>query len=152
MVHRVDAVDNLATATVDIIRQVGRALGQSDNPSSMLPDAKVVLPKEAAIYVELLKRIFQTKYSQQLGHFVQMALQVDLTGFLLTHVIGASPECLQHVRSPAAMRIHAVDLVKAIVAADEFAAAPLQALLDAHPSWADYRDQSHDLFITVSSH
>jgi DnaJ family protein C protein 13 len=148
MVHRVDAVDNLATAPVDIIKQVARALGQTDPPA--LSDAKIVLPKESSIYVELLKRIFQTKYSQQLGHFVQMALQVELPSFLLTHVIGASSECLQNVRSPAAMRIHAVDLVKAIVAADEFAAAPLQALLDDHPSWAEYRDQSHDLFITVS--
>lgn len=80
-----------------------------------------------------------------------MALQADLPTFLLQHVIAAPPEAIADVRSAAAMRIHAVDLIKAIVAADEFAAAPLQALLDAHPTWSEFRDQSHDLFITVRS-
>ena len=46
------------------------------------------------------------------------------------------------------MRIHAVDTIKAIIAADEFQAGPLKALLDTHPVWSEFRDQSHDLFIT----
>jgi DnaJ family protein C protein 13 len=149
LIHRADAVDHLATAPVDLVKQVTRVLGHP-GPGLLQPGAKVVLPKEAAVYVDLLRRIFQTKYCQQLGHFVQMALKADLPTFLLDHVISAPQDCLKDVRSPAAMRIHAVDLIKAIIAADEFAAAPLQELLDAHPNWSEFRDQSHDLFITVS--
>lgn len=148
LIGRVDAVDNLASAPVDIVRQVTRALGGAGAAAPSI-DGVIVLPREAAIYVELLKRIFQSRLSQQLGHFVQMAMQADLPNFLLSHVIGAPAAACEQVRSAPAMRIHAVDLVKAIIAADEFAAAPLQALLDAHPAWAEFRDQSHDLFITV---
>ena len=38
--------------------------------------------------------------------------------------------------------------MKAIIAADDFNAASLQLLLDSHPNWSEYKDQSHDLFIT----
>ena len=68
--------------------------------------------------------------------------------FLLDHVIGASQESLANVTHPAALRIHAVDCIKAIIAADEFQAGALQAMLDLHPVWSEYKDQSHDLFIT----
>jgi hypothetical protein len=50
------------------------------------------------------------------------------------------------------LKIHAVDVLKAMVtAADDANAVALQALLDHHPSWEEFRDQSHDLFITVSN-
>lgn len=86
--------------------------------------------------------------SSYLGHFVQCSSQCDLPNFLLDHVIGGKESELENVRNPAAMRIHAVDTIKAIIAADEFQAGPLKALLDVHPVWSEFRDQSHDLFIT----
>jgi hypothetical protein len=69
--------------------------------------------------------------------------------FRADNVIGASPEVLAEVRNPSAMRIYAVDLVKAIIAADTFNGASLQAMLDLHPAWSEFKEQSHDLFITV---
>lgn len=58
------------------------------------------------------------------------------------------------------MKIHAVDLLKAMLSAskltiitssDEQQYLALQAMLDLHPSWTEYKDQSHDLYLTVSS-
>ena len=150
---RADAVDSLAGAHVDIIQQLTMSLGGSGqkrgapNPNAR-PDGKVRLPKESAFIIDLLKKIYQCRASGFLGHFVSMAIQSDLPNFLLDHVLGASPDELQDVRNPAAMRIHAVDTIKAIIAADEFQSGPLKALLDVHPGWAEYREQSHDLFIT----
>jgi len=45
-----------------------------------------------------------------------------------------------------------VDLLKAMLAAaDPSTAATLRTLLDTHPSWGEFKDQSHDLFLTVSN-
>jgi len=153
--ERVDAVDSLAGAQVDIIQQLVISLGGSGasrgrgapNPNARA-DGKVRLPKEAAFIIDLLKKIYQSRMSGFLGHFVSMATQSDLPNFLLDHVIGGTAEETQDVRNPAAMRIHAVDTIKAIIAADEFQSGPLQALLDVHPVWSEFRDQSHDLFIS----
>jgi DnaJ family protein C protein 13 len=140
LIGRMEVVDNLACAKVDIVSQLTLCL---DNGSG-------ALPKDATIIVELLKKIFQTTFSRFLGHFVGMAMNANLPNFLLDHVLGASPQALAEVTSPSALKIHAVDLLKAIIAADESHAAVLQALLDVHPSWNEFKDQSHDLFITVS--
>ena len=150
LVYRVDAVDTLANASVDIISQLVITLGGTGfrTSSDGSENSKINLPKEAAFVVELLKKIFSSKTSAFLPHFVTMANQADLANFLLDHVIGANQRELEEVRNPAALRIHAVDTIKAIIAADEFQAGPLQTLLDHHPVWAEYRDQSHDLFIT----
>jgi len=58
---------------------------------------------------------------------------------------------LEGVRNSSALRIHAVDVIKAIMAADESQTGLLKSLLDLHSAWAEYRDQSHDLYITVRS-
>jgi len=79
---------------------------------------------------------------------VQAAMNANLINYVLDHVIGATKEMLMDVRNTSALRIHAVDLLKAIIAADDFNAASLQLLLDSHPNWSEYKDQSHDLFIT----
>jgi hypothetical protein len=139
LIGRIEVVDNLACAKVDIVSQLTLCL---DNGSG-------ALPKDATIIVELLKKIFQTTFSRFLGHFVGMAMSANLPNFLLDNVLGASPQALAEVTSPSALKIHTVDLLKAIIAADEDHAAVLQALLDVHPSWNEFKDQSHDLFITV---
>jgi len=147
-VSRVDCVD--AIANTDFIRQVVVTLGGSRNSSGSDRSEikRTILPKEAAFIVELLKRIFQCRASSFIGVLVSSAMQADLPNFLLNHVIGKNPDDLQGVAHPAALRIHAVDTVKAIIAADEFQTGPLQAFLNVHPLWAEFRDQNHDLFIT----
>ena len=58
-------------------------------------------------------------------------------------------ESLQELRNSSALKIYAVDALKNMTeVCDEETAAVLRALLDAHPSWHEYRGQSHDLFIT----
>jgi DnaJ family protein C protein 13 len=146
LVGNVDVVDNLASAKVDVIQQLTDCL-QADASKSI--DVSV-LPKDAAIIVELMKKIFQSQYCRFLGHFVQMAMQANLPNFLLDHVLGASSSALANVANPNALKIHTVDVLKAIIAAaDEGTAHGLQVLLNAHHAWGEYRDQSHDLFITV---
>jgi DnaJ family protein C protein 13 len=147
-VSRVDCVDSIANT--DFIRQVVVALGGTGTPrnASASTNDKVELPKEAGFIVELLKRVYQCRGSSFIGVLVHNATQADLPNFLLDCIIGASQEDLANVLHPAALRIHAVDTIKAIIAADEFQAGPLQALLDVHPVWSEYKDQSHDLFIT----
>lgn len=142
LIGRIEVVDNLACAKTDIVQQLTLCLDSGDG----------VLPKDAALIVELLKKIFTTNFCRFMGHFVQSALAANLPNFLLDNVLGASKEALRDVASPSALKIHTVDLLKAIVAADsEGDAAALQALLSVHPSWNEYKDQSHDLFITVST-
>ena len=143
---RVEAVDNLASAPADLILQLTRTLDQSGVITN--PGAKSILPQEAAVFVELLKKIFQCIMCKSLSQLVNAAMSANLPNFLLDHVIGATKESLAEVRNPSALRIHAVDTIKAIIAADDFNAASLQALLEIHPSWSDFKDQSHDLFIT----
>lgn len=137
LVSRVDTIDNLASSPTDPIRQLTRALS---NPPG-------TLPKEATFMVELLKKIFQST-SRNLPHFAANALAANLPNFLLDNVIGATQASVAEVRNPSAMRIHAVDLIKAIISVDPVQCGGLQALLDLHPAWSEFRDQSHDLFIT----
>jgi hypothetical protein len=138
LVSKVETVDNLACANNDVIGLLTRALGQ---PGS--------LNKESAYIVELLKKIFQSVMCRSLGYFVQAAMSCKLPSFLLDNIIGASNDALKDVRNAGALRIHAVDLIKAIMAADDGNAVGLQALVDLHHAWSEFRDQSHDLFITV---
>lgn len=140
LVQKVEVVDSLAVAEVDIIDQLSKCLKQDDGK----------LPKESAAIVELLKKIYQCRFTRYLSLFVSLAINANLPNFLLDGVLGASPDALSDVRNPSALRIHTVDLLKAIAAADESTSTQLQALLDIHPSWQEYRDQNHDLFITVS--
>ncbi len=150
-VSRVETVDNLVSSNVDIVKQLTRGLDNTSPTTGAHLDGTIPeLPKEAAFIVELLKKIFQSYTSRNLPFFVQAAVHANLPNFLLDHVVGASKENLSHVRNVSALRIHAVDLLKAMVAADENYASILQALLDVHLSWSEFRDQSHDLFITVS--
>ncbi len=147
LVQRVDVIENLASAPADIIKQLTRLL-DAGNVLLGRPGSTPALPAEAALIVELLKKIFQCTASRSLPLFVQAAMNSNLINYVLDHVIGATKEMLSEVRNTSALRIHAVDLLKAIIAADDFNAATLQLLLDSHPNWSEYKDQSHDLFIT----
>lgn len=136
---RSEVVDNLASAKVDPIEQLTVALQEGDS-----------VPKDATIVVELLRRIFQTPYCRYMDQFVAMAMRVNLPSHLLNKILGATKESLAHVANAAALRIHTVDCLKAILAAgDPAAMAQLQALLDLHPAWREFKHQSHDLFLTV---
>lgn len=144
-VGRVDTIDNLAGSPIDVVLQLTRALDLNSNRKDSAPE----LAKEAAFTVEVLKKIYQCIASRNLGHFVLMGMQADLPNFLLDHIVGAPKSKLENVRNSSALRIHAVDVLKAMVSADEANAAVLQALLDLHPAWGEFKEQSHDLFITV---
>lgn len=141
LVARPEVVDNLACAKVDIVTQLTLCLDTGGG----------VIPKDAVLIVELLKKIFQTTFSRFLGYFVSMALSANLPNFCLDHILGADPKILAQVNSPNALKIHTVDLLKAIVAADEANTVALQSVMELHSAWNEYKEQSHDLFITVSS-
>lgn len=141
LVPRLEVVENLASSKIDVIEQLTQCLMDGDS-----------VPRDAAVVVELLKKIYQTPYCRYMDQFVSAALRANLPMLLLGKILGASAADLSHVANVAALRIHTVDLLKAILAAsDESAAAQLQALLDLHPAWKEFKHQRHDLFLTVSS-
>jgi hypothetical protein len=152
-----EVVDNLASAKTDIVKQLTLCINEQGGSGSSgnvsMDDSYVcVLPIDSALIVELLKKLFQSHYSRFLPQFVQMAMDAGLPNFLLDHVLGAPAEATKKVLNPSALKIHTVDLLKAIIAAsNEETAHILQALLSAHHAWSEFKDQSHDLFITVST-
>jgi DnaJ homolog subfamily C member 13 len=140
------AVDSMVDSPHDPMLQLCRSLNISSDVS------EVLMPKEAALVVELLKRIFQCMAAQCLPDFVDMAMRAKLPLFLLDNVIGASNEKLSNVRNYAAMKVHAVDVIKAMLLVESSHVGILQAMLDAHHSWKEFKHQSHDLFISVGHH
>jgi hypothetical protein len=74
---RPEAVEHLATAPVEVVRQLTRVLDPR-------PDA-AELPKEAAFICELLKKMFQHRPAavRSMDHMVAMALEAYLPHFLL---------------------------------------------------------------------
>ena len=142
LITRSEVVDNLATSKVDVIELLTQCLNDGDS-----------IPRDATIVVELLKKIFQTPYCRMMDQMVTSALRANLPTLVLNKILGAPSSDLSHVTNVPALRIHSVDLLKAILAAgDETAVAQLQALLDLHPAWKEFKHQSHDLFLTVSQH
>ena len=158
LVNNLEVVDFLGSSPVDCVRQLTRVLdagntldlGNGSVNVSVTPSEPVqpALPKEAALLCELMKKIFLSVHSKYLGYFVSSAVSSNLVHYLLDHVIGATPEMLAQVRAIPAMRVHAVDLVKAVVAADPEQTALLAMMLESHAAWGEYRDQSHDLYLT----
>jgi hypothetical protein len=111
--------------------------------------AEVSIPKEASVFVEMLRKIFQCQGSDFLMEFVGMGMHAQLPSFLLDNIISSeTEEKLEHVRNAAAMRVHAIDTLKAMAAINGPDQALLLAMLEANSSWSEYRHQSHDLFIT----
>jgi len=148
LVTRVDGVDNLASANEDIILQLTRTLDHGSMIGKASMNDSVPLPKEAVLVVELLKKIFQCVDARNLNYFVASAISIGLPVFLLEHAVGARQEVLNEIRNPSALRIYAIDALKALAKADEYHSMTIQSLLDTHPAWSEYKEQSHDLFIT----
>ena len=98
LVQRVDVIENLASAPADIIKQLTRLL-DAGNVLVGKPGATAALPAEAALIVELLKKIFQCTASRSLPLFVQAAMGANLINYVLDHVIGATKEMLVEVRN-----------------------------------------------------
>jgi hypothetical protein len=137
---RPEIVDNIALGKSDTILQLKRCLHTSSG----------VLPKDAALFVELLKKIFLFSNALYIDELVRNAINANLPNFILDKILSAEKSDLVDVQNPSALRIYSVDLLKAIITvADESNALILQNLLDAHPAWKEFRDQSHDLFLTV---
>lgn len=145
---RVNCVEAFASSTVDLMAQLTRAL-DVDNVLRGASSARATLPKEAAYFAELIKKIFQCVGASCLDEFLDMAMRAKLPLFLLDHVVGANDEALSSVRSPSALKLYAVDIIKAMMVIDSHHQPVLQAMCEAHHSWGEYKHQSHDLFITV---
>ena len=152
LANHVEIIDNLACNSTDLVLELTRVLdvGNVMQLSNAVPVGKTELPKEASVIVELLKRIFTSQASNFMGYYVASAVKCQLVTFLLEHIISASDAVLASVRSAPALKIHTVDLIKAIIAADPTQTGMLQMMLDAHHNWNEFKEQSHDLFITVS--
>jgi hypothetical protein len=76
---------------------------------------------------------------------LQSALVCDLPKFLLETVLESST--LPNVKDPAAVKVHAVELLK-LLTTDPGYGMKFQIVLDQIPSWKKYKSQDHSLFIT----
>jgi hypothetical protein len=163
LVTKVETIDMLGAATStatstrsipnDIVTQLTRVLDMHEIrgvPKDQYQSSKRApyLPIDAAVVVELLKKIFQAETCRYRNYLVTAAIQAQLPIFLLDQILGASAQELEGIRNTSALRIHTIDLLKAIIAADETQTSLLKSLLDLHPAWAEFRDQSHDLYLT----
>jgi len=143
-VIRIEVIDNLASSKVDMIQLFTHCLHDEEEEKKICKDASIV--------VELMKKIFLCVYSKSLGLFVINAMAANLPNFLLDNILSADPSSLEHVINPSALKIHTVDLLKALLAAANETnptSTALQLLVDCHPAYQEYKHQSHDLFITV---
>lgn len=145
LVSRSSVVDNIASSPIDIMPLFVRSL----NISGALN--QVELCKDATFIVELMKIVFQCLNSQMLPELVSLAIKAQIPIFFLENIIGATAAQLAHVRNSSAIKVYAVDCLKAMTMVS---ACPdvgiLQSILDVHHSWQEFRHQNHDLFITVT--
>lgn len=149
-----ESLDTLVTSSSssDIVLQLTRVLDihdvrHSSSPVDLIGKGPPFLPKDAAFVTEMLKKIFLST-SPYLGSFVSSALRCRLPYFLIDYVLSGQSKDLDEVRNVSALRIYAVDVIKAIVSADSTQCEMLKVFLDNHSVWGEYRDQSHDLYLT----
>lgn len=144
LVSRSFVVDNIASSPIDIMPLFVRSLNTGTTN-------EIELCKDATFIVELMKNIFQCTNSQMLPELVSMAMKAQVPIFFLDNIIGALPAQLAHVRNSSAIKVYAVDCLKAMTMVSTCPdIGLLQSMLDVHHSWQEFRHQSHDLFITVS--
>lgn len=127
----------------DIIVQITNCLQENENNN--------ILSKYTLLIIKLLKKLYHTQYCIHMNKFVQSALQCNLPIIILNKIIDATTIDLNHIQNNSMLRIHSVELIKAILlAGDETVILPLQNLLNIHPAWKEFKHQNHDLFLTVS--
>ena len=145
-------VEALGSCNNDIILELTRALDVDSMLSKPSYQSSSIcqLSKDASLIVELLKRIFLNTGAICIADFVSMACRAQLPLFLLNHVVDAPASVLETVRNPNTLKLNAIDVLKAMASIESVSSAVIQAMLNGHHSWTEYRNQSHDLFITVN--
>lgn len=131
--------NTVANAETSIIFTLMNALKASNDPSSL------EVHKDAVLTAEILKIIFQHAMYPTLDALVNDAITAKLPEFILDNILAAE---LTHVRNYSALRINAVETLKAMCECDEYADL-LISLLSSRKIWNKYRSQSQDLFISV---
>jgi hypothetical protein len=146
---------SFGSSPVDPIIWMTRALCADDASISSYQSGSggpVRIHKEATLMLEVLKRVFQSLSCPALPDLVNLAMNAGLPKFLLDHVLGGPEAALSEVRSLPTAKLYAVDVLKAMIAVQTEHVAILRAMYDTHHAYGEYRHQSHDLFITVSSY
>jgi hypothetical protein len=160
LVNSSEIIENLAAniyvnSTNNIISNLTFALLEDDFSvnSTSFGDA-MGLYREAIVIIEILKKIFQAYYSKGLIHFLVVAFQCQLPQLLVHRIVNVKNQRLfnEQVNNAMALRIHTIDLLKAMLLIDESPEIhrELKEILSQSKEWGDFKDQSHDLFITVS--
>jgi hypothetical protein len=147
LVSRASVVDNISSSPIDVMPLFVRSLSSSPSSSSQ----QVELCKDATFIVEIIKNIFQCIGAQMLPELVSLAMKAQVPIFFLEHILGATPSQLAHLRNPSAIKVYAVDCLKAMTMVTGCPdIGVLQSMLEVHHSWQEFRHQNHDLFITVT--
>jgi hypothetical protein len=144
-------VSSLGSYPKDPFQWLMRAMCADDASDTALMNniGTVVLHKEATLFVEVLKKIFQCTQCGCLADLLDLAVKCGLPKFLLDHVIDAPSSAVADVRSVPTMKLYATDVLKAMLVVPSEHSAALRALYEKHSGFNEYRTQSHDLFLMV---
>jgi hypothetical protein len=141
-------------ATQQVILQSSNAPVGSSFMVEDVPDEKasnkMKLYKESFLIIEILKKIFQYYQNPSTIILLNYALQCQLPNLLITYIINASSGDLANLTNGSAVKIQSTDVLKGmLVIANDEMHTELTQLLNQSREWKQFKDQSHDLFITV---
>lgn len=142
------SVYNLASSPIDPMKWLMLAM-YADSDNERIAGMPKNLHKESTVCCEVLKKIFQTSQCTVLPDLVSMAVRCGLHNMLLDDVLAAPASVMNNVRSGPTLKLYAVDVLKAMLSVQSEHAAMLNMLYQSHQAYSEYRNQSHDLFLTV---
>jgi curved DNA-binding protein CbpA len=141
-------ISNLTYALIDE-DSVTSPASVEDNPSSK-GEKTIMLYKESILIIEILKKLFQYYQNASILLLLNYAMQCQLPNLLISHIVNRSKSDLSYLTNPNAVKILTVDILKAmLVVANDEMHDELTQILNTSKEWKQFRDQSHDLFITV---
>lgn len=150
LIDKPAVVYNIASSSVDPIKWLMLAM-VAEGTGGVEPGGPKNLHKESTICCEVLKKIFQTVQCTVLPDLVSLAVRNGLPNFLLDDILAAPASVINNVRNGATLKLYAVDVLKAMLSVQTEHASMLNMLYESHSAYSDYRNQSHDLFITVNT-
>ena len=145
------AVTSMSACPVDPILWLTRSLCADDAGvgNYVSGGGSVKIHKEAGLILEVLKKTFQCVSCPALPDLVGMAMSAYLPKLILDFILGGTESSLADVRNISTAKLYAVDVLKAMVAVQTEHVAILRAMYESHHAYGEFRNQSHDLFLTV---
>lgn len=119
--------------------------------SELITRTDLKLFKDAIVIIELLRKIFACYHHEQILFLLHYSLIAFLPNLLIYQVINKNITEFSYLTNPSAVKFYSIDLLKSMLSiANERMTNELQSLLSKSNCWSEFRDQQHDLYISVS--